>query len=156
MGHQQLISYKFLCFLTSQRLIVPLPHFVDTTCANVAQESGGSARTDYRAIQLAKKKKQRGSSASSSGETPLPPPLPIIQHYLTVTLLPLESGSSGSSQRKCKTARASAVLSAIRYSEGSVAANGGLTLRDPITGAQYVQIQLLQVGLAWWVLSLLT
>ncbi|XP_011617312.2 zinc finger protein ZXDC isoform X2 [Takifugu rubripes] len=82
-------------------------------------ESGGSARTDYRAIQLAKKKKQRGSSASSSG-------------------------SSGSSQRKCKAARAPAVLSAIRYSEGSAAANGGLTLRDPITGAQYVQIQLLQ------------
>lgn len=28
------------------------------------QESGGSARTDYRAIQLVKKKKQRGPSAS--------------------------------------------------------------------------------------------
>lgn len=32
---------------------------------SVCQESGGSARTDYRAIQLAKKKKQRGPSASS-------------------------------------------------------------------------------------------
>lgn len=35
------------------------------------QESGGSARTDYRAIQLAKKKKQRGPS-SSSGERVVP------------------------------------------------------------------------------------
>lgn len=72
----------FLGFLTSQRPIGPLRHVVDTTCATVAQESGGSARTDYRAIQLAKKKKQRGSS-TSSGETPLPPPPAIIQQYLT-------------------------------------------------------------------------
>ncbi|TKS71190.1 Zinc finger protein [Collichthys lucidus] len=86
-------------------------------------ESGGSARTDYRAIQLAKKKKQRGPSASS--------------------------GSSGSSQRKTKAAKATTAPapmapSAARYSEGAAAANGGLTLRDPVTGAQYVQIQLLQ------------
>ncbi|CAK6972662.1 zinc finger protein ZXDC [Scomber scombrus] len=86
-------------------------------------ESGGSARTDYRAIQLAKKKKQIGPSASS--------------------------GASGSSQRKTKgvkSSSASAPLapSAARYSEGAAAANGGLTLRDPVTGAQYVQIQLLQ------------
>lgn len=33
-----------------------------------------------------------------------------------------------------------------RFGEGAAAANGGLTLRDPVTGAQYVQIQLLQVG----------
>lgn len=86
-----------------------------------------------------------------------PPPLPpSFNTTFTVTFLPLESGSSGSSQRKCKAAKASAVLSAIRYSEGSATANGGLTLRDPITGAQYVQIQLLQVELAWRVLSLLT
>uniref|UniRef100_UPI0037E8EF57 zinc finger protein ZXDC n=1 Tax=Semicossyphus pulcher TaxID=241346 RepID=UPI0037E8EF57 len=85
-------------------------------------ESGGSARTDYRAIQLAKKKKQRGPSAS---------------------------GSPGSSQRKtkgAKTATAPALMapSGARYAEGAAAANGGLTLRDPVTGAQYVQIQLLQ------------
>ncbi|XP_047203498.1 zinc finger protein ZXDC isoform X3 [Girardinichthys multiradiatus] len=61
-------------------------------------DSGGSARTDYRAIQLAKKKKQRGSSATPGG----------------------------------------------RYSDGAAAASGGLTLRDPVTGTQYVQIQLLQ------------
>ncbi|XP_042354284.1 zinc finger protein ZXDC [Plectropomus leopardus] len=86
-------------------------------------ESGGSARTDYRAIQLAKKKKQRGPLASS--------------------------GTSGSSQRKtkgAKTAPAPAPMapSAVRYGEGAAAVNGGLTLRDPVTGAQYVQIQLLQ------------
>ncbi|XP_070815524.1 zinc finger protein ZXDC [Chaetodon trifascialis] len=85
-------------------------------------ESGGSARTDYRAIQLAKKKKQRGPSAAS--------------------------GSSGSSLRKTKGAKAATTPtpapSGSRYGEGAAAANGGLTLRDPVTGAQYVQIQLLQ------------
>ncbi|XP_035517658.1 zinc finger protein ZXDC isoform X1 [Morone saxatilis] len=86
-------------------------------------ESGGSARTDYRAIQLAKKKKQRGPSASS--------------------------GSSGSSQRKTKGVKAAGAPAPMApsgacYSEGAAAANGGLTLRDPVTGAQYVQIQLLQ------------
>ncbi|XP_029286832.1 LOW QUALITY PROTEIN: zinc finger protein ZXDC [Cottoperca gobio] len=81
-------------------------------------ESGGSARTDYRAIQLAKKKKQRGPSASS--------------------------GTSGSSQRKGKGVKAASAPSGVRYGEGAAAANGGLTLRDPVTGAQYVQIQLLQ------------
>ncbi|KAK2820999.1 hypothetical protein Q5P01_023958 [Channa striata] len=83
-------------------------------------ESGGSARTDYRAIQLAKKKKQRGSSASS--------------------------GTSGVSQRKSKGAKAATAptplaSSGARYGEG-VAANTGLALRDPVT--QYVHIQLLQ------------
>lgn len=60
-------------------------------------------------------------------------------------------GSSGSSQRKTKgakvaTAPAAMAPSGARYGEGAAAANGGLTLRDPVTGAQYVQIQLLQVG----------
>ncbi|XP_068170573.1 zinc finger protein ZXDC [Antennarius striatus] len=86
-------------------------------------ESGGSARTDYRAIQLAKKKKQRGPSSSSA--------------------------TSGSSQRKTKGVRTAVAPLAIaasgtRYGEGATGANGGLTLRDPVTGAQYVQIQLLQ------------
>ncbi|XP_030230076.1 uncharacterized protein si:dkey-156n14.3 isoform X1 [Gadus morhua] len=86
-------------------------------------ESGGSARTDYRAIQLAKKKKQKGPPASSS---------------------------SGLSQRKNKVGKAgsastSLVPSSGRYGDGAhTAASGGLTLRDPVTGAQYVQIQLLQ------------
>ncbi|XP_047188693.1 zinc finger protein ZXDC isoform X2 [Scophthalmus maximus] len=87
-------------------------------------ESGGSARTDYRAIQLAKKKKkQRGPSATTA--------------------------SSGPSQRKTKAAKAAVAPaplapSGVRYGEGAATANGGLTLRDPVTGAQYVQIQLLQ------------
>ncbi|XP_041837641.1 zinc finger protein ZXDC [Melanotaenia boesemani] len=86
-------------------------------------ESGGSARTDYRAIQLAKKKKQKGSSTTA--------------------------GTSGSCQRKTKGSKvaatsASLASSSTRYSDGAVAASGGLTLRDPVTGAQYVQIQLLQ------------
>ncbi|KAM8916994.1 zinc finger protein ZXDC [Spinachia spinachia] len=81
-------------------------------------ESGGSARTDYRAIQLAKKRKQIGPSASS--------------------------GPSGSSQRKTKGLKAALAPSAVRYSEGAAAANGSLTLRDPVSGAQYVHIQLLQ------------
>uniref|UniRef100_A0A3Q2UL82 Si:dkey-156n14.3 n=1 Tax=Fundulus heteroclitus TaxID=8078 RepID=A0A3Q2UL82_FUNHE len=86
-------------------------------------DSGGSARTDYRAIQLAKKKKQRGSSA---------PP-----------------GTSGLCQRKTKASKVAVATvpltsSGARYSDGAVAASGGLTLRDPVTGTQYVQIQLLQ------------
>ncbi|XP_041945254.1 LOW QUALITY PROTEIN: zinc finger protein ZXDC [Alosa sapidissima] len=83
-------------------------------------ESGGSARTDYRAIQLAKKKKQK---------TP--------------------AGSAGAGQRKAKggkSASSAAPLasSGARFGEGADSASGGLTLRDPVTGAQYVQIQLLQ------------
>ncbi|XP_056130412.1 zinc finger protein ZXDC [Lampris incognitus] len=86
-------------------------------------DSGGSARTDYRAIQLAKKKKQRGPA--------------------------LCSGSSGSGQRKGKGGKAASISTSLapsgaRYSEGVTTVNGGLTLRDPVTGAQYVQIQLLQ------------
>ncbi|XP_008408614.1 zinc finger protein ZXDC [Poecilia reticulata] len=86
-------------------------------------DSGGSARTDYRAIQLAKKKKQRGSSAGA--------------------------GTLGSCQRKTKVSKVAVATvpltsSGARYSDGAVAASGGLTLRDPVTGTQYVQIQLLQ------------
>ncbi|XP_013877037.1 zinc finger protein ZXDC isoform X2 [Austrofundulus limnaeus] len=82
---------------------------------------GGSARTDYRAIQLVKKKKQRGSSAPSG----------------TV------------SQRKTKGSKVASAPVALpssgaRYSDGAEAAGGGLTWRDPVTGAQYVQVQMLQ------------
>ncbi|CAB1354230.1 unnamed protein product [Coregonus sp. 'balchen'] len=77
-------------------------------------ESSGSARTDYRAIQLAKKRKQRGPTACS--------------------------GSSGLGQRKSKGWKASStstplVPTSARFGEGSAAANGGLTIRDPVTGA---------------------
>uniref|UniRef100_A0A4W5P0K8 Si:dkey-156n14.3 n=1 Tax=Hucho hucho TaxID=62062 RepID=A0A4W5P0K8_9TELE len=85
-------------------------------------ESSGSARTDYRAIQLAKKRKQSGPTCSAS---------------------------SGLCQRKSKGGKASStaapmVPTSTRFVEGSAAANGGLTIHDPVTGAQYVQIQLLQ------------
>lgn len=84
---------------------------------NSILESGGSARTDYRAIQLAKSKKK--GSASSSGTSP--------------------------PQRKSKgTKQNQAVSPAGNRFGSSVLSNGGLTLRDPATGAQYVQIQLLQ------------
>uniref|UniRef100_A0A3P8WMF4 Si:dkey-156n14.3 n=1 Tax=Cynoglossus semilaevis TaxID=244447 RepID=A0A3P8WMF4_CYNSE len=87
-------------------------------------ESGGSARTDYRAIQLAKKKKnQKG-----------PPP---------------SSGGSRKTLEKSKGAKASTVptpgaLPGAHYGEAALTSNSGLTLRDPVIGAQFVQIQLLQ------------
>ncbi|XP_074861363.1 zinc finger protein ZXDC isoform X2 [Carettochelys insculpta] len=85
-------------------------------------ESGGSARTDYRAIQLAKKRKQKGnasSTASNSGQ----------RKSKGGKVSPTSFSSSSHGQRLC----------------GSVVLpNGGLTIRDPATGTQYVQIQLLQ------------
>lgn len=86
-------------------------------------ESSGSARTDYRAIQLAKKRKQRGSAACS-GTPVLGPKKP-------------KGGKVGCGSTP-------SVPSSARYNNGATAANGGLTLCDPVTGAQYVQIQLLQ------------
>lgn len=59
-----------------------------------------------------------------------------------------DSVSSGLGQRKTKgmkTAAAPMAPSSVRFGEGAAPVNGGLTLRDPVTGAQYVQIQLLQV-----------
>ncbi|XP_069592364.1 zinc finger protein ZXDC isoform X2 [Ranitomeya imitator] len=86
--------------------------------ANAILESVGSARTDYRAIQLAKSKKK--GSTSSSGTSP--------------------------PQRKSKGTKVQnqAVSPSVNRLSSSVLSNGGLTLRDPATGAQYVQIQLLQ------------
>ncbi|XP_067855159.1 zinc finger protein ZXDC, partial [Heptranchias perlo] len=85
-------------------------------------ESGGSARTDYRAIQLAKKRKQRGVGGN-----------------------PESSNCAG--QRK-KANRGQSTTSAA-VSQNSRFGNvimpaGGLTIRDPTTGAHYVQTQLLQ------------
>lgn len=65
----------------------------------------------------------------------------------------LHVAAAGASQRKSKAAAAAsssvALLapSGVCYGEGTTAASGGLTLRDPVSGTQYVQIQLLQVGL---------
>ncbi|TVK90503.1 Zinc finger protein ZXDC [Bagarius yarrelli] len=87
-------------------------------------ESGGSARTDYRAIQLAKRKKQKGPAASPS--------------------------TAGATPRKTKAVKSSSAAVALpsgtaRFGEGTTSANtAGLTIRDPVTGVQYVQIQLLQ------------
>ncbi|KAM8995168.1 zinc finger protein ZXDC isoform 2-T2 [Ara ararauna] len=85
-------------------------------------ESSGSARTDYRAIQLAKKRKQKGNGSSTA---------------------------SGSGQRKSKGGKVSPTnfsspTPGSRMGGNIVLPNGGLTIRDPATGAQYVQIQLLQ------------
>nr|XP_033781702.1 zinc finger protein ZXDC isoform X2 [Geotrypetes seraphini] len=83
-------------------------------------ESSGSARTDYRAIQLAKTQKQKGSSSA---------------------------GSSNSAQRKSdkvSPTNASRASASSRFCSSVVVPNGGLTIRDPANGTQYVQIQLLQ------------
>lgn len=66
-----------------------------------------------------------------------------------VCLCGLFAASSGSGQRKAKVAKASPALMVppgARFGDGASTSNGGLTLRDPVTGAQYVQIQLLQVS----------
>ncbi|KAK3556950.1 hypothetical protein QTP70_022293 [Hemibagrus guttatus] len=87
-------------------------------------ESSGSARTDYRAIQLAKRKKQKGPAASPS--------------------------SAGVTQRKTKGVKSSSAAGTLasgsaRFGEGTASTTtAGLTIRDPVTGVQYVQIQLLQ------------
>nr|XP_032640059.1 zinc finger protein ZXDC [Chelonoidis abingdonii] len=92
------------------------------TCSSFL-ESGGSARTDYRAIQLAKKRKQKGNGSSTA--------------------------ASNSGQRKGKGGKVSptsfsSTSHGNRLCGNIVLPNGGLTIRDPATGAQYVQIQLLQ------------
>lgn len=90
------------------------------------KESSGSARTDYRAIQLAKRKKQKGPAASPS--------------------------TAGATQRKTKGAKSSSAAGTLasgsaRFGEGTASTTtAGLTIRDPVTGVQYVQIQLLQVS----------
>ncbi|CAM4583608.1 unnamed protein product [Lepidochelys olivacea] len=92
------------------------------TCSSFL-ESGGSARTDYRAIQLAKKRKQKGNGSSTA--------------------------ASNSGQRKSKGGKVSptsfsSTSHGNRLCGNIILPNGGLTIRDPATGAQYVQIQLLQ------------
>lgn len=122
----------------------------------LCQESGGSARTDYRAIQLAKKKKKQRGPSASSGKSRFVRAAPsdqmdtgaTAQQQLTMLFLIHPGQSSGQRKTKgTKAAVASAPLapSGARFGEGAAGGNGGLTLRDPVTGAQYVQIQLLQV-----------
>uniref|UniRef100_G1KP90 C2H2-type domain-containing protein n=1 Tax=Anolis carolinensis TaxID=28377 RepID=G1KP90_ANOCA len=80
-------------------------------------ESGGSARTDYRAIQLAKKRKQKGSEN--------------------------DIGIPNSGIRKGKSDKVSSCSHGSRLCN-SVLPNGSLTVRDASAGTQFVQIQLLQ------------
>ncbi|XP_067230860.1 zinc finger protein ZXDC [Chanodichthys erythropterus] len=85
-------------------------------------ESSGSARTDYRAIQLAKRRKQKCPGPSTC--------------------------ASENGQRKTKgskgTGSALSSNSSAHFGEGAATGNGELPIRDPVTGAQFVQIQLLQ------------
>ncbi|XP_069792598.1 zinc finger protein ZXDC [Narcine bancroftii] len=85
-------------------------------------ESGGSARTDYRAIQLAKKRKQKGVGGNP------------------------ESSSCANQRKKSNRGQAPVPASAGQTSRfGSVMMPaGGLSIRDPSTRPHYVQSQLLQ------------
>ncbi|XP_063147742.1 zinc finger protein ZXDC [Candoia aspera] len=80
-------------------------------------ESGGSARTDYRAIQLAKKRKQKGNGT--------------------------DIGSTDSGIRKSKSDKVNCFSHGNRLCN-NILPNGNLTVRDPSAGTQFVQIQLLQ------------
>ncbi|XP_012587533.1 PREDICTED: zinc finger protein ZXDC, partial [Condylura cristata] len=102
---------------------VGLPRFSEHRWCVVSglQESGGSARTDSRAIQLAKKKKQKGTGSNA--------------------------GSSGSTQRKVKGDKVSpAPFHAGQGSWfcGNLVPGGGLPGPAPATGVPCVQVQLLQ------------
>ncbi|XP_067908297.1 zinc finger protein ZXDC-like [Heterodontus francisci] len=85
-------------------------------------ESGGSARTDYRAIQLAKKRKQKGVGGNT------------------------ESANSAGQRKKANRGQStpSATVSQNSRFGNVIMPAGGLTIRDPTTGTHYVQTQLLQ------------
>uniref|UniRef100_A0A8C0MVP9 C2H2-type domain-containing protein n=1 Tax=Canis lupus familiaris TaxID=9615 RepID=A0A8C0MVP9_CANLF len=105
---------------------VGLPRFSEHRwcVVNGLQESGGSARTDSRAIQLAKKKKQRGTGSNA--------------------------GASGPAQRKMKGGMASPAhchTSPTGWLYGNlVVPSGGVPGPAPAAGVQCVQVQLLQGG----------
>uniref|UniRef100_A0A670XWB5 ZXD family zinc finger C n=1 Tax=Pseudonaja textilis TaxID=8673 RepID=A0A670XWB5_PSETE len=90
---------------------------LSTVTGNSIPESGGSARTDYRAIQLAKKRKQKGNGS--------------------------DIGSTDSAIRKSKNDKVNCFSHGNRLCN-SILPNGNLTVRDPSAGTQFVQIQLLQ------------
>uniref|UniRef100_A0A671KU75 THUMP domain-containing protein 3-like n=1 Tax=Sinocyclocheilus anshuiensis TaxID=1608454 RepID=A0A671KU75_9TELE len=101
----------------SGQKITELP---SVTCP--VMESSGSARTDYRAIQLAKRRKRKGPGSSTC--------------------------ASETGQRKTKgskgTSSAPPTNSGAHIGEGAATGNSELPIRDPVAGAQFVQIQLLQ------------
>ncbi|XP_076972405.1 zinc finger protein ZXDC isoform X2 [Tamandua tetradactyla] len=137
---------------------------LSTVTGNLYLESGGSARTDYRAIQLVKEKKQKGTENNSANSW--------LLSYLRVTwqrhstgafqeshksyfyshCSPVTShcsgGSSGSTQRKIKGGKVSPPhfhASQSRWLCGNlVVPSGSLPVPDPAAGAQCVHIQLLQ------------
>ncbi|KAJ7316925.1 hypothetical protein JRQ81_003087 [Phrynocephalus forsythii] len=80
-------------------------------------ESSGSARTDYRAIQLAKKRKQKGNGSNL--------------------------GTPNCGGRKGKGDKVNSSSHGNRLCN-NVLPNGSLTVRDPSVATQFVQIQLLQ------------
>ncbi|XP_025028682.1 zinc finger protein ZXDC [Python bivittatus] len=90
---------------------------LSTVTGSCFLESGGSARTDYRAIQLAKKRKQKGNGN--------------------------DIGSTDSGIRKNKSDKVNCFSHGNRLCN-SILPNGSLTVRDPSAGTQFVQIQLLQ------------
>ncbi|XP_018114557.1 zinc finger protein ZXDC isoform X1 [Xenopus laevis] len=117
-------------------------------------ESSGSARTDYRAIQLAKSKKNGGSTsagrkcslyATSGAIKARRREFKWLGWFCMFCLTIFNQGTSPT-QRKSKSAKQSPVASSSgsRFGSNAVMPNGGLTLQDPATGAQFVQIQLLQ------------
>ncbi|XP_037659438.1 zinc finger protein ZXDC isoform X2 [Choloepus didactylus] len=95
---------------------------LSAVAGNLYLESGGSARTDYRAIQLVKEKKQKGTENNA--------------------------GSSGSTQRKIKGDKVSPAhfrASQSRWLCGNlVVPSRALPVPDPGAGAQCVHVQLLQ------------
>ncbi|XP_054443273.1 zinc finger protein ZXDC isoform X2 [Pteronotus mesoamericanus] len=103
---------------------VGLPRFSEHRwcVVNGLQESGGSARTDSRAIQLVKKKKQKGTGSNA--------------------------GASGSTQKKMKGGKVSPThlyASQSGWLCGNlVVPGGGLPGPAPAAGVQCVQAQLLQ------------
>ncbi|XP_004854203.1 zinc finger protein ZXDC isoform X1 [Heterocephalus glaber] len=88
---------------------------------NLFLESGGSARTDYRAIQLAKEKKQKGTGS--------------------------DAGASESTQGKIKGDKMSPHFHASRNScmcGNLTVPSGGRPALAPVTGVQCIQIPVLQ------------
>ncbi|XP_057702541.1 zinc finger protein ZXDC [Corythoichthys intestinalis] len=111
--HQLSSSNALVVESSASVAVAPVAELISSSAKMV--ENGGSARTDYRAIQLAKRKKQ---------------------------ICPSVSGGTGPSQRKSKGVKSTP--SSARHCEGPAPACGGLLLRDSVSGTQFVQIQLLQ------------
>ncbi|XP_077459666.1 zinc finger protein ZXDC isoform X1 [Stigmatopora argus] len=112
--HHQFSSSSALVVETaSSTAVAPVTELMSSPAKTV--ENGGSARTDYRAIQLAKRNKH---------------------------ICPSVSEASGSSQRKSRGAKSTP--STARHCEESTPTSDGVQLRDSVSGTQFVQIHLAQ------------